>query len=439
MATTTWTLTTEGTKHTVRLVHSFWSGKRDIWLDGTRIIQKKIRIDYGLRHFFTIEGDEYELVIAGGLTSFSYFLLNQNAPIPSDKEMGKGVIPTDLLQARPLKDIPFWMELGRKLGLNYHGNKNADFFLRHRLVGIIDGYLILFTHGILSEPTREGWSLVIRHSPPSSSEMLKKLRQDPRLKQILARMKPTDRVLDGNADYTWIFLPVVKQETPAQLAARVSAFQNCVAEWARPLPEMTCENKKCRQPQVKDRLLALINGFPSFLCKDCVDSLPQKFEESKKTYEKSPNLLLPGALAALGVSILGSVIIACITALIDLSIMLGIFLCFANLHIMDFIGTKRSKRSLAIAEGLALVGITLGEFLILFLVGVRYGVPISLQSLLQSWTLLFSTGPALSALVLSYIFSLAYSGFYFVQLLRVQRTHLSRVFSPTVEIIPGNY
>lgn len=78
MPTRVWTFEVEGKRHVVELEHGYWSGKRDIIIDGVPFEGggKFIHMiaDPGSVHHFDISGIPCVLQIKGRLLSFGYEL-----------------------------------------------------------------------------------------------------------------------------------------------------------------------------------------------------------------------------------------------------------------------------------------------------------------------------------------------------------------------------
>ena len=74
MAKKVWTFKLEDGNHVVELEHGYWSGKRDIIVDGVPLESSSKIWDTGSVHHFKVSGVPCVLRIKGGVISFKYDL-----------------------------------------------------------------------------------------------------------------------------------------------------------------------------------------------------------------------------------------------------------------------------------------------------------------------------------------------------------------------------
>jgi hypothetical protein len=74
MAKKVWVFDVKGERHIVELEHGFWSGKRDILVDGVPFYSGSKVYDTGSVHQFDISGVPCVLRIKGKAISFGYEL-----------------------------------------------------------------------------------------------------------------------------------------------------------------------------------------------------------------------------------------------------------------------------------------------------------------------------------------------------------------------------
>ena len=435
MPTVTWTLTIENTRHIVRLDHLNLIISRNIWLDGNCIVYKKDIHNSGSRDFLKIGADEYELVIATSGFEYSYFLLYKNYPIPSDDQLKKGITPEDLLKSRFLRDIPFVQQVNQALNLQYFNDKLSLFSYRHRMAGMLNGYLILISSAFMRNSKNEVWVLIVRHSLASAADRVSKIQMDSRVYELLPHFRTSKQVVGGGNTATWIYLPRINGETSLELAGRVRAFQQIVAESAPPVKDGGCEFETCRHPEVEDRKLVLINDFPWLICQDCIDSIPKQAEEFVKSREAPPDRILPGILAGIGLTILAVIISAMLTSFPEFLYVIGVLLFTAIIGAMIKLKTKLSVKSLVISAILAFIGEPLCVIAANIAAATHAGFPLNYPTLLFVLQTVFKPGPWPGVLAWAYVILAAYFGMLLWRLLGSR----NRALHPRVVIIPGNY
>jgi hypothetical protein len=436
MATITWTLNVENILHTVRLVHYTLEGTRKIWVDQNLVVQDRKFIDYGSWHFFSILDEEYQLLITTNGITYNYYLLKGKDPIPSDRDRRKGRTAEDLLKTRCLRDGPFWHTLTQLLNLANLPDHEADWASRNRLIGLLRGYVTIVEKRFLPDTTRLVWCVIVRHSPLRGAGAEIPMLSDSRILSLLGNLKKTKFAFNSESDYTVIFMPLIKNETPVELAARVRAFLTVVSEHALILPEDTCENSECKQPFTSERKLILINGLPRLFCQDCVAAIPGWGQKVEIQCKNSPNRLLAGLLAGAGVAILcGLIWGAAIIYINRLFVMISPVILLMVVWSMDKVRTKRTLLSLIISALLTFFSVNLGTLELYFLNLLRHGFSLSAKTFYEAWGIMLAK-PAL--LYPAYLLILFFAGSFIWNLSR-QKEYLSGYFKPHVEVFPGKF
>jgi len=88
MGSRSWEVVLDETKHSVRLEHSYFGGKRTLFVDGVRHELKRIAVDFGSSHPFVLGGHEAVARIRTNGLWYSYDLevdgISMNTGKPSD-------------------------------------------------------------------------------------------------------------------------------------------------------------------------------------------------------------------------------------------------------------------------------------------------------------------------------------------------------------------
>ena len=74
MGCKTWTIELDSKRHTIDLVHGFWSGRRVIRIDGNIIHKSWKFLDTGSEHRFDVAGHAYILKIRNSPFHYDYEL-----------------------------------------------------------------------------------------------------------------------------------------------------------------------------------------------------------------------------------------------------------------------------------------------------------------------------------------------------------------------------
>lgn len=434
MADLIWTISEDNTRHVIRLHHTSLGGRREIWVDDRLAEQGKKLFDSGSRHFLNIDGKDYELDIVTNGVTFSYYLLHNGHPIPSDEQKNKGVNPQDLIKNHYLNDLPYWHDLGNILNLSYVPNRNTAWAWRNRLIGSKQGYIVIVEKGMLQSTNQLTWNVLIHHAAPLSPEAGDKIRSDARISPLFGKVKSAKRAFVHTVDYTLISLPVNKTETASELAARIQTFISVVSMYTPPVKKDVCENQECKQPLGIENQLILINGMPRFICQKCIKEIPEYGKQAEKAYQSTPDNILPGFIVGVGIAALGAMIWTALAFLFDLIIAaLAGGILMVIVRGMDQAGTKRSGRSLALAVFLTIISVTLGTFASVFIIFVRQGSPILPDTLFQAFDAMIRDT---RMLMLAYFFTLLGAGPFLWSIWVQQKIFYAQAFKPEVELLP---
>lgn len=74
MGCKTWTIELDGKRHTIDLVHGFWSGRRIVRIDGNLIHDSRKFLDTGSEHRFDVDGHACILKIRNSPFHYDYEL-----------------------------------------------------------------------------------------------------------------------------------------------------------------------------------------------------------------------------------------------------------------------------------------------------------------------------------------------------------------------------
>lgn len=428
-----WSVNTNYRIHQVKLYHSLLGTQLKIWIDNQPIDKSQSLIYYGGRYHLNIDDQTFELVILTNGFKYFYFLLHNDRPIPSDKEITRGISADDLFKSSYLSDLSFWKSLADYLNLNYIPNPEAAWRLRHRLIGTWKGYPILIQRGLRYDIRKTVWYVLVRYYDHGSTDSANRIATDERVNQLLGGKVKS--LLQAGQGFALITMPVRKRESPSELAERIKTFFSVVATYTSPIPQDYCEGKECRRIAGQERRLVLVNGNPLILCQDCISKIPEWGKKSEEAYHKAPNNLLPGLIAGFGAAFLGAMVWVAIGFLFDLiAAALAAFILVSILKAMDQVATKRSKTSLSIASGLTILSVTAGQYGQLLLLLFRQGMPLSGELFNTIWRVLFASP---SVLYLAYFFTLLGAGVSLWQILSQQKSYFRQAFQPDVEVIHG--
>lgn len=434
MAERTWEIDIDNQRHTIRLYHGGWSGKRRIWVDDELIVEAQNLIDGGSRHAFLIAKHPCEVGITTNGVTFDYHLIVDGLVVPSLQGSKKR---QSRQQKAAIQDNEYWRTLSQATGLDYMPIPQAQGVYSHRLVGKVNNFLVVVQYLQKENTYIPLVGVLVRYAmPPLAKETTEaQLREDPIIQTLLGKRIKQKDVLDIQEDFALVTLLYnQKKETAPQLADRILSFVHVIASYTRPLSENVCENINCHFQGTIPLELVFLNGFPRFMCHNCVEGLGQLGEKAKENYRTAPNRLLPGALAGLAGMLVGSILWAAITILFDrigavfaAAIMAGI------VKIMDWRQTKRSVWSLLIATIYSIGAIIIGTYLSIVWYGYqKYDITMSLEILNKLWQALWQESEILSLAL--FIGGLGVFGAALLTWSNQKRA-LSSYFKPHIEII----
>jgi len=150
MADLTWEINIAGNSHTIRLKHGYFSGKREIWLDGQTIVKDRKLFDSGSIHQFSIDSSSCELGIYTNGITFGYHLLLDGLPIEATGNQPK---KKSYLPKAVVSENKYWRDLAAISRLSYIPVPNNRGFGRHRLIGYVRNYLVTVRFGFLQTPS----------------------------------------------------------------------------------------------------------------------------------------------------------------------------------------------------------------------------------------------------------------------------------------------
>jgi hypothetical protein len=430
----TWIIPIAAHEYTLRLNHGTLSGRRQVWVDGTLVLDERKLVDAGSWHAIRIGETEIDLLIVTNGWNFRYYLFQGERPLLSDDDLRRGRTVDQTLKDHRLGLLLFWRQLGHVLGLSFLPQRQHGLNLGQRLIGLLGGHLVVIQAGMLAGTTRPGYSVYARHAPPLFQENTTQARADPRLVQLLGNLHKSRDVFSSSASGSVIFLPLVNNEGPIELAARVRTFLQVIATYFNPPPLDRCEGEACSQQFASQRRLVLVNGNLLSLCPDCLAKIPGWGEKNHQHYRQAPGNLLPGILVGVGVALVGAVLWAAVAFLLDaLAAFVSMLILVWIVKAMDKVETKHTATSLALAALLTLLSVTVGNSFSIFLFEIRHGFPINLRTLLQAWAALWAE-PRL--LWLSYFFTLLGAGSFLWSIWSRRQNYLNRAFKPEVEVLP---
>jgi len=435
VAERTWEFNIDNQQHTVRLFHGGWSGKRKIWVDDALIVEAQNLIDGGSRHSFLVAGHPCEVGITTNGITFDYYLIVNGLVVPSLQDAGRK--RRSKQPNKSLQDHEYWRTLSQATGLDYMPIPQAQGFYSHRLVGKVNDSLVVVQYLQKENTYIPLIGILVRYAmPPLAIESIKaQLREDPRIQALLGKRIKQKDVLDIQENYALITLLYnQKKETALQLAERIMTFVRVVTSYTRPFPDKVCENKECRFQGLEPLNLVFFNGFPCFLCDNCLNDLQQSGEKAKEAYRTMPNRLLPGALAGFVGMFVGSILWAVITVVFDrMGAIVAALIMFGIVKVMDWRQTKRSIWSLLIATSYTVGAVIIGTYLAILWYGYqKFGVLLLEDFFWNMWQRMWETPKILNSALIMGGFGAIYIIF---EAMVSQKRHLSRYFKPHIEVI----
>jgi hypothetical protein len=290
---------------------------------------------------------------------------------------------------------------------------------------------------IIGEPAIQ---ILVRYREPlDASAVITQLREDPEVAKLVQKAKG-NQWLEANDKFADIVLPYEADSAPpAQLASAITSFVTAVSRCAYPIPEGWCDGGTCKWQPGQLTHLTFIDGFPYFLCDDCLKALPQLGARRQETYQQtSPNLwrgFFAGFLFAAICAVVWAVLLTLLQQVRFEKVGFILVLAFypAIIRVMDRVGTKLTVKSAFLAAAFAIGGILfgIGLFVACSLAWSTQTIPTT-PLIQEAWnrlredSLLIRIG--LILIVLSVIPSM-------LELLFTRRQQLRKAFNPDIEII----
>lgn len=323
MTRKTWQIHLDGKTYGLEVRHGYWSGKREIWLDGQLIAAGKQLLDAGSAHSFNIGGHDSELLILSRGLSFRFLLLVDGVAHLSEEDANKGKTP-DRFMERILSTNTFWSDIARYANLKPFDVPDAHGMWRKRLIGTIRGYPVMLSYGMSIRPPREFILVWVLYAAIYQfSNTANSLAQDEKIKNLLGEAPPKERLFgEQNAWVTFPYRP--QKESGLDVAIRLEKLITLISNHVAPPDLRHCGNNLCTGPQGEIHL-AFVDGNPVLLCSACAADSATWSDKAKQAYHDAPSRLLQGALVGLGIAILGSVLWAA------LAITLGGIAAFTSL------------------------------------------------------------------------------------------------------------
>ncbi len=241
------------------------------------------------------------------------------------------------------------------------------------------------------------------------------------------------KVQDG---YTWIALRYSpRRETASQIAAKITAIVDIVAEYTQPLPDTLCEGENFELGTIhSSHELVFVNGVLLFLCSNCLQGIKDHEERDRLAYEAAPSGLLRGLLAGLAATLPISLLWAAIVVLFDqIGAIFAALILVVLVRVMDWVRAKRSVWSILLAAGLAMISVVLGTyFALLWYVWQKLGLLSSVDILNNVWRFMFQDSKMLTSSLFISLLGIVPSLWI---IWRKQRDDLERSFNPKVEIL----
>ncbi len=433
MADRSWEVNIEGDTHTVHLRHGHYLGKREIWLDGQRIFEGRQLVDRGSQHQFLIGSSSCELGITTNGITFDYYLLLDGLPVETP---GSASSKKSRATKTSLSEVAHWQNLADISHLNYVVIPNVQGFMRHRLIGFIDNYLVIVRLGVIPSTGQVMISILVRFAPLINSDVIK-----PQLKTELIDKEITDKkhiinqFLDIQRDFALILLPYQqKKETPESMSSKINLFIKSLSKYASPLRDELCEGIDCKLRIGQDLRLVFINDYPFQLCDKCIENIAKLAEKDKEEYQKAPLRLGRGVLVGILAALIGGVLWAAVAVFLNsVAAAMAALILVLVVKGMDKVGTKRTIWSILVAGLLGLIGVVFGVYLsVVFYILKNYQGQLPLEILQIAWRFLWEDRRILN---LSLIFGMLGILPYLWAVWSAQKQQFSRVFKPEVEIL----
>lgn len=215
MAEILWSIEEAGKNHDVRLRHKYWTGKRQLWLDGELIHTSRKLNSQGFVHRFSLGEKQVEVMITTNGFTYTYFLLVDHRPVPSEAQKTQGITTATLLAHRNLRDLAYWLDLADLTGLTYRP-QGDEIWLRHRLDGKLNEFPVSARAGRYRKPAGNAilWDFLTARLA-NDEEVSSMIRQDPDVHQRFSVAgKQTELAMAG--DISKFGIPFHPKKFPAE-------------------------------------------------------------------------------------------------------------------------------------------------------------------------------------------------------------------------------
>jgi hypothetical protein len=338
----------------------------------------------------------------------------------------------------------FWSELSKTLNLKPILVHPELGYLGKPLLGEVQNFLTMVSFGVSKENNFPLVFALVRYKPVDD---VKPIRID--LAHILShagifRKSAVYQVVpltNSHAVISWIFNP--KKLNAEQLKQSLVDVLAVLSKHTSGISPFKCENKACKNSADTKLRLTLVNGYPSWMCADCIAELDTLGERTKEEFKQAPlnfgRGMAVGILAAFAGSLLWAafmILFNQIAAVFSAVILAGV------VKAMDLVKTKRTFWSILIAGALGIGGSILGSYLGgLWVTATKGGV--SPSFIFESfenfiWYLGFVWNGLWEKTTLmgtTIMFSVLGIGFYMWGLWSGQRRYLKQVFKPEIHVI----
>lgn len=441
MARREWQFDLHGKLYKLALVRGLT--RRRFFLNGNLLLEQKEIGNRQVSYTFEIDGSVCEVNfhnIFMEYTGYYYSCFLNDVLIPSREDRKWRRKPE---RGRHASQRLYWFELSKALGLkpvSLHPELGVS---GKPLLGEVNSFLTMLMFGMSSENMPAVLSL-IRYKPVNDTKPIQK-----DFAQLLsyagvfrrASACQMESLSGDHAVFKWYFNP--KKPDVEVLKQSLKEILGVLSRYTSGASSHRCENPACKNPADTNVKLALINGYPTWLCASCISELDTLGDRNKEDYENAPlNLgrgLLAGTLAAIAGSLLwmlGIVLLDTIAAAFAVFISLGI------IKAMDLVKTKRTVFSILLAGLLSIGGSILGSYLGGLWITISKG-GVSLSFVFESltnflWYLEFvwvGLWENSTLMTMTIFFSLLGVGMYLWSFLSSRRTLLKQAFKPEIHIV----
>jgi hypothetical protein len=365
MTTVKWKFSVEDKPHEVVMKQKGFTSY-EIWLDGQMLRKWRILDNSFNERHFDINGHPVELVIVAGKWTPKYYILVDDQPVyakPRDKKALDDVVQA-ISDSRQL-----WIDLGKQYGLEYHQAKVNQVAFQNRLIGFINGFLVVLRPGFrqVNDTPVGGAYLFIRHDF-LEPERIKEIKHDSSLRAKMKEMKILPDWIQIGNNMTVLFTRFIsRKETDEEWVTRAMDLFSFFSTYIRPPFLEKCEGPLCKLRVGPTLQLAFVNENPLILCQDCIDRFGDVGKANEQEYKNSPSDFSKGLLAGGGVTLLGTLIWAIIAMYIDKSVIFvmlaAVWLYTMIMKAMGRVQTKKTRLSLLAGGVLAILGIMLGLYI----------------------------------------------------------------------------